>query len=104
MVKKNPQSTFVINPLIHICQKEKIALKIAVKVANVNGRLNVRLLIVLNSFVLVSEASCFEKQLLIDLFEDYDKDMRPVLNDEDTVTVTLGLSLHQIMDVVRNYI
>jgi hypothetical protein len=34
-VKKNPLSTFVINPLIHIRQKEKIA----VKVASVNGPL-----------------------------------------------------------------
>jgi hypothetical protein len=33
MVKKNPLSTFVINPLIHIRQNEKIA----VKVASVNG-------------------------------------------------------------------
>ena len=48
----------------------------------------------------VSEASCFEKALLKDLFKDYDKDMRPVLNDSDTVTVKIGLSLHQIMDVV----
>jgi hypothetical protein len=39
MVKKNPLSTFVINPLIHIRQKEKITLKIAVKVAGVNGPL-----------------------------------------------------------------
>ena len=50
--------------------------------------------------ILVSDASYFEKQLLKDLFEDYDKNMRPVLNDRETVTVTIGLSLHQIMDVV----
>jgi hypothetical protein len=36
MVKKNALSTFVVNPLIHIHQKEKIALEIAVKVASVN--------------------------------------------------------------------
>ena len=54
------------------------------------------------TFISVSEASCSEKQLLNDLFKDYDKDMRPVLNDSDTVTVTIGLSLHQIMDVVSN--
>ncbi|XP_028399064.1 neuronal acetylcholine receptor subunit alpha-10-like isoform X2 [Dendronephthya gigantea] len=47
----------------------------------------------------VSDCSCFEKELLDHLFKDYDKDMRPVLNDSDTVTVTMGLSLHQIMDV-----
>jgi hypothetical protein len=39
MVKKNLLSTFVINPLIYIRQKEKIALKIAAKVASVNGPL-----------------------------------------------------------------
>lgn len=54
------------------------------------------------TFIPVSEASCFEKELLRDLFKDYDKDMRPVLNDNDTVTVKIGLSLHQIMDVVSN--
>ena len=35
--EENPLGTFVINPLIHIRQKEKIALKIAVKVASVDG-------------------------------------------------------------------
>jgi tRNA(Ile)-lysidine synthase TilS/MesJ len=29
LAKKNPQSTFVIKPLVHIRQKEKIALKVA---------------------------------------------------------------------------
>jgi hypothetical protein len=37
MVKNNALSTFIINPLIHIHQKKKIALEIAVKVASVNG-------------------------------------------------------------------
>jgi hypothetical protein len=37
MVKKNALSTFVINALIHIHQKEKIALEFAVIVASVNG-------------------------------------------------------------------
>jgi hypothetical protein len=37
MVKKNPLSTFGINQLIHIRQREKIALEIAAKVASVNG-------------------------------------------------------------------
>ena len=54
------------------------------------------------TFIPVSEASSSEKELLHDLFKDYDKDMRPVLNDNDTVTVKIGLSLHQIMDVVSN--
>ena len=51
-------------------------------------------------FDLVSDASYFENQLLKDLFKNYNKDMRPVLDDNDTVIVTMGLSLHQIMDVV----
>ena len=36
-VKKNAPTTFVITPLLHIRQKEKIALEIRVKVASVNG-------------------------------------------------------------------
>jgi hypothetical protein len=39
MVKKNALSTLIIYPLIHIRQKKKIALEIAVKVASVNWRL-----------------------------------------------------------------
>jgi hypothetical protein len=37
MVKKNLLGTFVVNPLIHIREKEKIAPEIAVEVASVNG-------------------------------------------------------------------
>jgi hypothetical protein len=39
MVKKNLLTACGINPLIHIRQKKKIALEIAVKVASVNGPL-----------------------------------------------------------------
>lgn len=53
----------------------------------------------MNQF-LVSDASYFEKKLLEDLFKDYRKGMRPVLHDNDTVMVTIGLSLNQIIDVV----
>ena len=56
------------------------------------------------TFLPVSDASCYEKELLNDLFKDYDKDMRPVSNDNDTVTVTIGLTLHQIMDVVSEIV
>ena len=35
-VKKRILRAFVINPLFHICQKKKIALEIAVKIASVN--------------------------------------------------------------------
>ena len=41
MVKKNLLTACGVNPLIHIRQKEKIALEIAAKVASVNGPLNV---------------------------------------------------------------
>ena len=43
-----------------------------------------------------------EKQLVEDLFRDYDPSLRPVLRREDNVTVTLGISVHQIIDVVRS--
>jgi hypothetical protein len=56
-VKKNALDTFVINPLIHIRQKEKIALKIAVKVASVNGPLRITLQAILSSTI----SCCFEK-------------------------------------------
>ena len=36
-VKKHILRTFVINPLFHICQKKKIALEIAAKIASVKG-------------------------------------------------------------------
>lgn len=37
-----------------------------------------------------------------DLFNtDYDPELRPVLNMSDKVTVKLGISLHQLIDVVR---
>lgn len=51
-------------------------------------------------FDLVSDASYFENKLLGDLFNKYNKNVRPVVNDNDAVIVTMGLSLHQIMDVV----
>lgn len=37
-----------------------------------------------------------------DLFHpEYDPELRPVLNRSDKVTVKLGVSLHQIINVVR---
>ena len=49
---------------------------------------------------LVSDASYYEKKLLNDLFKDYKKNMRPVIHDTETINVTIGLSLNQIIDVV----
>ena len=41
-----------------------------------------------------------EEKLLKDLFDNYASVVRPALNDKDTVNVTLGLSLSQIINVV----
>ena len=46
-------------------------------------------------------ASYDEEKLLNYLFGNYTNAARPALNDADTVNVTLGLSLSQIIDVVR---
>jgi hypothetical protein len=43
-----------------------------------------------------------EQRLTRDLFKDYDSGLRPVLRQKDNVTVILGISIHQIIDVVRN--
>ena len=43
-----------------------------------------------------------ERALLKKLFQSgYDLNERPVLNDSDAVVVTFGLTLNQIVDVVR---
>lgn len=47
-------------------------------------------------------ASKYERALLKKLFHsDYDKNERPVVNDSDAVVVVFGLTLNQIVDVVR---
>lgn len=49
-----------------------------------------------------TQASEQERALLKKLFHsNYDKNERPVVNDSDTVTVVFGLTLNQIVDVVR---
>ena len=48
------------------------------------------------------KGSKYERALLKNLFQsDYDLNERPVVNDSDAVVVTLGLTLNQIVDVVR---
>lgn len=48
------------------------------------------------------KASDHERALLKKLFQsNYDLNERPVVNDKDAVVVTLGLTLNQIVDVVR---
>ena len=50
----------------------------------------------------VCHASKYERALLKKLFHsNYDKNERPVVNDSDAVVVVFGLTLNQIVDVVR---
>ncbi|XP_031571984.1 neuronal acetylcholine receptor subunit alpha-9-like [Actinia tenebrosa] len=43
--------------------------------------------------------SRYERALLKKLLENYDKQERPVINDNDTVNVVFGMTLNQIIDV-----
>ncbi|XP_057306708.1 neuronal acetylcholine receptor subunit alpha-7-like [Hydractinia symbiolongicarpus] len=45
------------------------------------------------------KTSIVEDRLLADLFQNYNPAARPALNDTDTVNVTFGLTLSQIIDV-----
>ena len=49
---------------------------------------------------LVVTASKDEDRLLTDLFSEYKKAARPAIYDDDTVNVTFGMTLSQIIDVV----
>ncbi len=42
-----------------------------------------------------------EERLINDIFEKYEKYARPVANEDDALEVGFGLSLQQIIDVVR---
>lgn len=54
-------------------------------------------------FFVGCQASKYERALLKKLFHsNYDKNERPVVNDSDAVVVVFGLTLNQIVDVVRN--
>lgn len=50
--------------------------------------------------VSVMEMDDDEQRLLNYLFTNYNPHLRPVLNKSHVVTVTFGISLHQIIDVV----
>ena len=53
-------------------------------------------------FLAGCHASKYERALLKKLFHSsYDKNERPVVNDSDAVVVVFGLTLNQIVDVVR---
>ena len=36
-----------------------------------------------------------------DLFRNYSREARPVINDNTNVTLKLGIALHQLIEVVR---
>lgn len=44
-----------------------------------------------------------ELTLFRDLFDGYDKRLRPALRKEDNVTVILGISVHQLIDIVSTW-
>ena len=54
----------------------------------------------MNFAVSGSNASKAEEALLKKLFEHYDVNARPVLNDSQNVTVKIGMTVSQIIDVV----
>ena len=45
-----------------------------------------------------------EERLIMDLFERYNKYSRPVQNENDSLEVNFGISLQQIIDVVRSHL
>ena len=51
----------------------------------------------------VSEQGHYEEKLINDIFHSrmYNKLARPVENESEAITVTFGVSLQQIIDVVR---
>ena len=48
-----------------------------------------------------AESGSNERRLLTDLLEYYNMLERPVFNDSDAINLTFGLTLQQIIDVVR---
>ena len=45
----------------------------------------------------------YEKELIKDLLYDYERQNRPVLNESEPLVLTFGVSLTQIIDVVREH-
>lgn len=41
-----------------------------------------------------------ESRLLDDIFRNYNKEARPVLNDNANITLKLGIAIHQLIEVV----
>ena len=55
----------------------------------------------INVCVAGAESGSNERRLLTDLLEYYNMLERPVFNDSDAINLTFGLTLQQIIDVVR---
>ena len=55
----------------------------------------------INDCVAGAESGSNERRLLTDLLEYYNMLERPVFNDSDAINLTFGLTLQQIIDVVR---
>jgi nicotinic acetylcholine receptor len=51
--------------------------------------------------ILGAESGLHERRLLIDLLETYNRLERPVQNETEAVILYFGLTLQQIIDVVR---
>ena len=49
-------------------------------------------------------ASKAEEELFKYLFTGYNSNVRPVLNDTDSVNVTIGLTVSQIIDIVSSFL
>lgn len=70
------------------CRLSSLNFLVQLRVAEINGKRN--------------QSQSQAARLRHDLFNtDYDPELRPVLNMSDKVTVKLGISLHQLIDVVR---
>lgn len=45
----------------------------------------------------------YEKELLNDLFKNYNVQNRPVLNESSPIVITFGVTLQQIVDLVQTF-
>ncbi|XP_031551820.1 ligand-gated ion channel 4-like, partial [Actinia tenebrosa] len=52
-----------------------------------------------NGILRTDDVDLDEQRITEDLFKNYDPGLRPVFKKQDNVTVTLGVSVHQIIDV-----
>ena len=56
-----------------------------------------------NSIIKSILSDKWEKKLTDDLFRDYDSTIKPSIHHTDVLNVSFGLSLTQIIDVVRSF-